>query len=192
MLYKKSAMAITLVRRPSSSFRGTICYQAEKIATVEQQCQYRNLLDAKTSTNGGVQLITAKLQGPYRSVRTGSFFAKSNLSLQKYLLVLLHWAYDDQMSEVAERVKLSLKTSVQCLQYIRDVCSWRLMQSPIRLGGTLGLIPRVCEIDESCFSHKPKVILSTSSSWTSGVAYCLYIFSIIEGIPLINPSGYLE
>ena len=46
-------------------------------------------------------------------------------------------------------------TAVQCYQYLRDICSWRLMNvdSPLLLGGQ-GV---VVQIDESLFRHKPKV-----------------------------------
>ena len=89
-------------------------------------------------------------------MKNGSF-----LSLQKHLLVLLHWAYDDQMAAVAERVEMSHKSAIQCFQYLRDACSWKLMQNPIRLGGAgAGLHTNVCEADESYFSHKPKVKLT--------------------------------
>lgn len=100
---------------------------------------------------------------PCRSPKTGSFFAQTNLSLSKQLLTILHWAYDDQSKDVCERVSLSPKTGVQCFLYLRDICSWRLLQTPIRLGGTVGLHPNVCEIDESCFSHRPKVIFVQAS-----------------------------
>ncbi|XP_062508808.1 uncharacterized protein LOC134185043 [Corticium candelabrum] len=41
-------------------------------------------------------------------------------------------------------------------EYVRDICSWKLLQMPIRLRGRVGLHPNVCQIDEFCFSHKPK------------------------------------
>ena len=91
-------------------------------------------------------------------MRTGSFFSNSNITLTKYLLMVLHWAYDDQVLDVCQRVHLGEKTGVQCFQYVRDICSWKLLQIPIRLGGRVGLHPNVCQIDESCFSHKPKVV----------------------------------
>ena len=130
------------------------------------------MLVAEMGTCGGVPEQPAKQQGsenplfhlafmirllPCRSVKHGSFFAQSNLSLQKYLLVILHWAYDDQVSDMCERVNVSSRTGVQCFQYVRDICSWRLLQNPIRLGGRVGVHDRLCQIDESCFSHKPKV-----------------------------------
>ena len=132
-------------------------------------------------TCGGVPKQPAKQQGsenllfhlafmirllrvPCRSVKHESFFAQSNLSLQKYLLVILHWAYDDQVSDMCERVNVCSRTGVQCFQYLKDVCSWRLPQNPIRLGGRVGVHDRVCQIDESCFSHKPKIVYTNIES----------------------------
>jgi len=37
------------------------------------------------------------------------------------------------------------KTIVQCYMYLRDICSWKLLRTPIQLGGT----DKVVQIDES-------------------------------------------
>ena len=58
-------------------------------------------------------------------------------------------------TQAAEDAKLSKPSAVQAYQYLRDICSWRLMthDAPLLLGG-----PGVAiQIDESLFCHKPKV-----------------------------------
>ncbi|XP_062523177.1 uncharacterized protein LOC134197844 [Corticium candelabrum] len=65
-------------------------------------------------------------------------------------------AYDDHMMETCESMKLCPRTGVQVFQYIRGICTWRLLHTPIQLGGAVGIHHQVCQIDESCFSHKLK------------------------------------
>ena len=45
-----------------------------------------------------------------------------------------------------------MKTVVQVFQYLRDICTKKLLESPMMLGGN----KRIVEIDESLFRHKPK------------------------------------
>ena len=57
------------------------------------------------------------------------------------------------MCDAADNAKISEKTAIDIYQFFRDVCSTKLLQSPIVLGG----ISKVVQIDESLFNHKPKV-----------------------------------
>ena len=57
------------------------------------------------------------------------------------------------VSDASEEVQVTRVTAVQAYQYFRDVCSTKLLQHPILLGG-LGII---IQIDESLYWHKPKV-----------------------------------
>ena len=59
------------------------------------------------------------------------------------------------MTDAAEEAKVTETTDIQVYQYFRDICSWRLVthDSPMLLGGP-GV---VIQIDESLFSHIPKV-----------------------------------
>ena len=59
------------------------------------------------------------------------------------------------VTTAAEEAKVAETTAIQCYQYLRDICSWRLtnVDAPLRLGGN-GII---VQIDESLFRHKPKV-----------------------------------
>ena len=71
-----------------------------------------------------------------KSIRKGSFFSKSKLTLQKWL------------------AGIGEDTACNIYQWLREVCSTKLLQLPITLGGP-GVI---VQIDESQFKHKPKVI----------------------------------
>ena len=91
----------------------------------------------------------------YKSLRHQSFFSKSRLSLQKWLLLMHLWSRDCPVTDAATEVEITEKSAIQLYQYFRDVCSWRLVNHdpPIALGGA----GNVVAIDESLFSHKVKV-----------------------------------
>ena len=87
-----------------------------------------------------------------KSIREGSFFSKSKLSLQKWLFVLVLWAKDTPVTDVIDDAEIDTRTGVDIYQWLREVCSTKLLQSPIILG-----VPGiVVQIDESLFRHKPK------------------------------------
>lgn len=88
-----------------------------------------------------------------KSIRDGSFFAKSKLPLYKWLLLMQLWSRDHPVCDAADNAEISEKTAIQIYQFFRDVCSTKLLQSPIVLGGP-GV---VVQADESLFNHKPKV-----------------------------------
>ena len=88
-----------------------------------------------------------------KSIRDGSFFAKSKLPLYKWLLLMQLWSRDHPVCDAADNAEISEKTAIQIYQFFRDVCSTKLLQNPIVLGGP-GV---VVQADESLFNHKPKV-----------------------------------
>ena len=67
------------------------------------------------------------------------------------------WVHQYPVSDATQEVEVERKTAVQVYQYLRDICSWRLLNrdAPLMLEG-LGII---VQIDESLFRHKPKVSL---------------------------------
>lgn len=88
-----------------------------------------------------------------KSIRDGSFFSKSKLTLQKWLLLIYLWARDCPMVDAMDEAEVDSRTAVDVMQWLREVCSTKLLQTPIILGGP-GVI---VQIDESLFRHKPKV-----------------------------------
>lgn len=90
-----------------------------------------------------------------KSIRTGSFFQKSNVTLQQWLLMLYLWARQYPVTDAAEEAKVSVRVSIDMYQWFREVCTNILLQAPAVLGGP-GII---VQIDESLFRHKPKVCL---------------------------------
>ena len=68
-------------------------------------------------------------------------------------VVIIHWwVREYPVTRAAEEARI---TKMTVIQFLRDICSWRLttLDSPLILGGN-GV---VAQIDESLFRHKPKV-----------------------------------
>jgi transposase-like protein len=86
------------------------------------------------------------------SIRHLSFFSNSNLQLQKWIHALYLWCIEEQACKASQQLNLSPTTVVQIYKKIRSICKKYFKGNPIRFGGT-GI---TCQIDESCFSHKPK------------------------------------
>ena len=89
------------------------------------------------------------------TIRRGSFFEESKISLDKWLLLLLHhWATNDKIATctTAGAVGVSRVSVMQVNKFFREICSTKVLQNPIVLGNP-GV---VVEIDESLFSHKVK------------------------------------
>ena len=88
-----------------------------------------------------------------KSVRDGSFFAKSRITLKQWLQLLYVWSREYPIKDAKEEASVSHKTAVDVYQWLREVCSTFLLSDPMKLGGP-GI---VVQVDESQFSHKPKV-----------------------------------
>ena len=56
-----------------------------------------------------------------QSVRKGSFFEKSNLSLRQIMLVLYFWAIEVSQSIIQSEAKIARHTAVDWCQFIREV-----------------------------------------------------------------------
>ena len=95
-----------------------------------------------------------------KSIRHNSFFTKSRLTLQKWLLMMQMWSRERPVGDAAGEAEISERTAIDIYQWFREVCSTKLLNearlnpNSVKLGGP-GII---VQIDESMFSHKPKVI----------------------------------
>ena len=95
---------------------------------------------------------------PCTSIREGSFFAKSCIQLQKWLMMIWFWARDYPVTDAASDAEVSHMTGCNIYQWLREVCSTSLLGTNIVLGGPGAVV----QIDESLFQHKPKVRLCHS------------------------------
>ena len=88
------------------------------------------------------------------SIRKGSFFSKSNLPLRKWLILLYWWVRQYPVTDAAQEAEVGRNTAINVYQWLREVCSTRLIGTTITLGGP----GKIVQIDESLFKHKPKVL----------------------------------
>ena len=90
----------------------------------------------------------------YKSLRNGPFFEKSKkLSLKTCLQLLHHWCMDMPVTKAAKQANISEKRCIDVYQWFQDVCTTKLLSTSIILGGP-GI---VVQVDESLFTHSPKV-----------------------------------
>jgi len=75
------------------------------------------------------------------------------MTLQQWLLLIYLWAREYPVTDVAEEAEVDKGTAIDVFQWLREVCSTKLIQTPILLGKTVSAV----QIDESLFRHKPKV-----------------------------------
>ena len=108
------------------------------------------MTERRSDVSDGVSWCCPRCKG-MKTVREGSFFAKSRLTLQKWLLLMYFWAREYTVSDAAE-AEVQEKTAIDIYQWLQEVCYTRLIIAG--LGGP-GV---VVEIDESLFRYKPKVV----------------------------------
>ena len=89
-----------------------------------------------------------------KSIRESSFFSKSRLSLKKWLLIIYWWAKQYPVTNCRDEADVDQRTAVDTYQWLREVCSTRLLRDPPIVLGGQGVI---VQVDESLFRHKPKV-----------------------------------
>ena len=135
-------------------------------------------------------------------IRAGSFFSKSHLTLQQWMMLIHYWSRQNSVCDAAESSGVGKNTAIDVYQWLREVCSTRLINDgPVRLGGP-GMI---VQIDESLFRHKqkvpvpvyyytvvqhvlPTIVTLTVSSWktspTGGVGIWVgrYVTSSCQGV----------
>ena len=63
------------------------------------------------------------------------------------------WSRQYPVSDAAEEATVDINTAIAVYQWLREVCSTKLISTPIKLGGG----GKIVEIDESLMRHKPKV-----------------------------------
>ena len=81
------------------------------------------------------------------SIRDGSFefFLKSKLTLQMWLILTFWWSHEFPVTDAKNAAEVDVGTAVDVQQWLREVCSTKLLGMTITLGGP-GV---VVQIDES-------------------------------------------
>ena len=67
-------------------------------------------------------------------------------------MIILEWSREIPATYTSDMVNITNKTACQMYQYLRDACSWKLLNSPCLLGGPCCVV----EIDESCVLKRQK------------------------------------
>ena len=106
------------------------------------------MMERRSDISDGVSWCCPRCKGR-KTVWEGSFFAKSRLTLQKWLLLMYFWEREYPVSDTAEEAEVQEKTAIDIYQWLREVCSTRLITDGPILGGP-GVI---VEIDGSLFRH---------------------------------------
>ncbi|XP_068205270.1 uncharacterized protein [Palaemon carinicauda] len=117
----------------------------------------------------------------YESIRKDSFFYRSKLSLQKWIEGIFYWCQELSVLQTVQLLNVSKVTVIDMFSFFREICLKHFERNPIKLGGPGTTV----QIDESCFSHKPKHHRGRSPQNP------LWVFGIVD--PTSSPSlGYME
>ena len=105
--------------------------------------------------------------------------SQSRLPLKKWLLLVHFWLRQFPVTTAVLDADISKSTAIDVYQWFREVCSTTLLNTPIVLGGN-GVI---VEIDESLFTHKPKVYVEI---WVKTWGNCCAL--ALAASPWASPS----
>jgi len=101
-----------------------------------------------TTVKKKVSIVSYMLRCPgchrKRQLQTGTFLEGSRLQVDKFVMLLFLWAHKAPIKMVLSMTGVSSGTDVQWYQYFRDICSWKLVNSP-----TLGGPGKIVQIAES-------------------------------------------
>ena len=79
------------------------------------------------------------------SLSKNSFFDGSHLPLPKIFGLVYFWTAKTSSLQATYHTSVSNTTTIQWYQYLRDICSWKLLRRPLVLGD----VDRCVQIDES-------------------------------------------
>ena len=103
-----------------------------------------------------------------KSLSANTFFENLHFPIAKYIYLFYYWASQTSITIASEHFNISETTLINHYNFCRDICSWKLLQRPIRLGGP-GII---VETDESVFVKAKYNIghaLNRSQRWVFGL-----------------------
>jgi len=89
-----------------------------------------------------------------KSIRLGSLFANSRISLPKWFDIMYLWSERVEVKSTGNQVKIGHKSIILCYGSFREVCELYFKANPIELGGPGIFI----EMDIFCLSHNSKRI----------------------------------
>jgi hypothetical protein len=120
-------------------------------------CRIKMSLVKRTQTSDGF-CCKCRLCGTAASIRTDSFFSRSNLALEQILTVVYGWSRDYSQKDIAHEANLrsgATHTIVDWCSFCREVCEQHLIDHPTVIGGLdENCQSKTVEIDESKFFHR--------------------------------------
>lgn len=118
-----------------------------KLRTCRRVCQlkYENNVKLK-------HVFKCPKRHMFKSVVSGSYFEKSHLSVLNIMRCIWMWSCRTPCLVASELINLNRKSIGQQYRFLRDICSWKLLNNPElqRLGGA----GHVIQIDESVITKR--------------------------------------
>lgn len=84
------------------------------------------------------------------SLRTGTFFEKSNMTLEECLQFFYLWTHGMSQDQIQHELQLSSRTDVDWASFCREVCETTIIRDSEKIGGK----DIIVEIDESKFAKR--------------------------------------
>ena len=94
------------------------------------------------------------------SIRKGSFFARSKLSLAKILAIVYHMINQTKVHKASRNLSISERVVIDFYNFTREVMSSYILWFPVVLGG----VGDIVEIDECMLGAKRKYNRGSSMS----------------------------
>lgn len=130
---------------------------AARFGLLKNRMQCRNCNGRMTVTRWQERLDGKQWHCPHChwrcSVRAGSFFERSHLSVRKILEIIYMWSQEFSIVQVETETRLSRVTVIDWYNFIRDICQQYVDLTAGKIGGhgCNGDEPNIVELDESKF-----------------------------------------
>ena len=131
------------------------CVSQKLLASCQQCSRCGSNMELTETTwvkDGYMWHCTIKRCQTWLSIRSGSFFEGSNIMLSSWLHLMFVWAMQILGSKIAGLTSLSKPIVVRALGELRTICSNKVLNAGIKLGG----LGKTVEIDKSKFGAKRK------------------------------------
>jgi transposase-like protein len=129
---------------------GLLLNLAGKLCSFCEKGHFGLRIDSSFSKDNCLWKCSNKACGKQVSIRHGSWFSNSNLTLEKIVLITYFWVYKANEEFVIHDLEIAQQTIVDWYNFSREVCSIILEKSSQKIGS----VGRVVEIDESKFGKR--------------------------------------
>ena len=135
------------------------------------QCAMPMVWSARGGRTDGFQWRCGRPCQKRLTIRTGTFFERSHLSIRDILDIIFYWSYEEFTFRKAVReMNLGEHTFVDWRNYLRDICAEHLIRNPTVIGG-VGI---TVQIDESVFVRRKANVgrMPVPQQWVFGGVDC--------------------